>query len=93
MSLSLSSSLSLFSSPSPTPSSSPSSFPLVSSRHEVVSLSSGSASTEASRGLAELKVLKSWHDVDSVVTKDLLRVFRDRYRIPKCYGLHAPHPG
>ena len=40
-----------------------------------------------------LKNLKSWYDVDSVVTEELLRVLWDRYRISKCYGVHAPRLG
>ena len=40
-----------------------------------------------------LETLKSWYDVDSVVTEELLRVLWDRYRISKCYGVHAPRPG
>ncbi|THU55551.1 hypothetical protein C4D60_Mb11t07770 [Musa balbisiana] len=93
MSPSPSSSLSSFLSPSPTPSPSPSSFPPASSRDKIVSASSGSAPTETSKGSTELEALKSWHDVDSVVTEDLLRVLRDRYRILECYGLHTPRSG
>lgn len=36
--------------------------------------------------------MRSWHDVDSVVTEKLLGPIRDRYSIPKNYGLHALRP-
>ncbi|THU60991.1 hypothetical protein C4D60_Mb07t18580 [Musa balbisiana] len=85
----ISPSSSSYSSPPPSPSSSSSGSPW----DEVVSVSSGSASLEASGSSVALEALKSWHNVDSVVTEDLLRVLRDRYRIPECYGLHAPRPG
>ena len=75
--------------PSPPPSPSPS----MSSHDEVVSISLGSASPGISKGTVELEALKSLHDVDLVVTEDLVRVLRDRYRIPKHYRLHAPFPG
>ncbi|THU56295.1 hypothetical protein C4D60_Mb11t15770 [Musa balbisiana] len=35
----------------------------------------------------------SWHDVDSVVTEELLGALRDCYCIPTCYGVFAPRPG
>ena len=37
--------------------------------------------------------LKLWHDVDSVVTEELLGELRDRYYILECYGVFAPRPG
>ncbi|THU69670.1 hypothetical protein C4D60_Mb08t16830 [Musa balbisiana] len=77
------------SSPLPSPSSSSSRSP----RDEVVSGSSSSISSEASGSYVVLEALKSWHNVDLVVTKDLLKILWDCYRIPKCYGLHAPRPG
>ncbi|THU66785.1 hypothetical protein C4D60_Mb05t17870 [Musa balbisiana] len=79
-------------SPSSSPPPSPSSSSFGSPRDEVVSVSSGSASSEASRSFVTLEALKSWHNVESVMTEDLLRVLRDCYRIPECYGLHAPWP-
>ena len=89
--MSPSSSLSSSSSSSSSPSPSPSSFG--SPRDEVVSVSLGSASSEASESSAVLEALKSWHDVDLMVTEDLLSVLWDRYRIPECYGFHAPRTG
>ena len=62
-------------------------------RAEVVSVSSDSAPSEGIGSSAALETLKSWHDVDSVVTEDLLRVLRDCYRVPECYGIHAPRLG
>ncbi|THU58925.1 hypothetical protein C4D60_Mb03t19620 [Musa balbisiana] len=90
----MSPSSSLYSSSSSS-SSSPSSFSSSSSggpRAEVVSLSSGGAPSEAAGSSIALETLKSWHIVDLVVTKELLRILRDRYRISKCYGVHAPRP-
>ncbi|CAL9763379.1 unnamed protein product, partial [Musa acuminata subsp. burmannicoides] len=91
--ISLSSSLSSFSSPLPAPSPLSSSSPPASSCDEVVSVFSSSASLGTSEGTVKLEALMSLHDVDSVVTKDLLRVLWDRYHIPECYGLHTPRPG
>lgn len=36
--------------------------------------------------------MRSWHDVNSVVNENLLGLIRDRYSIPKNYGLRAPRP-
>ncbi|CAL9120486.1 unnamed protein product, partial [Musa textilis] len=42
-----------------------------------------------SKVIAALQVMWAWHDVDSVVTEELLGLVRDRYSIPREYGLHA----
>ena len=60
---------------------------------EVISSSSGDSTPADSRAFAALQVIRSWHDVDSVVPENLLGLIWDRYSIPKDYELHAPHPG
>ena len=57
------------------------------------SSSSGGVPLEAVGGSDVLASLKLWHDVDSVVTEELLGELRDRYCIPECYGLIAPRSG
>ena len=56
-------------------------------------LPSGGVPLEVVGSSAMLASLKLWHDVDSVVTEELLGELRDRYCIPKCYKLFAPWPG
>lgn len=61
-------------------------------RVEVVSLSLDGAPSEAVGSFTVLETLKSWHDIDSVVTDELLGALWDRYCIPRCYGVFAPRP-
>ena len=83
------------SSPSSSPSSGRSIFEISnlgsgSSRVEVISSSSGDSPPVDSKAFAALQVMRSWHDVDSVVSENLLGLIRVHYSVPKNYGLHAP---
>ncbi|RWV76947.1 hypothetical protein GW17_00062297, partial [Ensete ventricosum] len=55
--------------------------------------SSGPPSLVDARVLRDLEVMKSDHDLDTVVTEGSLAVIRERYSIPVEYGLHVPQPG
>lgn len=57
------------------------------------SLSSSGASPVNEKATQTLKVMKSLHDFDSIVTMTLLGRVRDHYSIPTEYKLYAPRPG
>ena len=61
-------------------------------RIEVISSSSGGMSSEDTKTSTALKIMRSWYDVDSVITEELLGLIRDRYCIPISYGLLASSP-
>ncbi|XP_064965208.1 uncharacterized protein LOC135612629 [Musa acuminata AAA Group] len=56
-------------------------------------LSPGGESLKVGGSSARLANLKLWHDVESVVTEELLEELRVRYCIPEGYSLSAPCPG
>ncbi|RRT31194.1 hypothetical protein B296_00059034, partial [Ensete ventricosum] len=56
-------------------------------------VSSGPPSLVDARVLRDLEVMKSDHDLDTMVTEGSLAVIRERYSIPTEYGLHVPQPG
>ncbi|RRT37247.1 hypothetical protein B296_00018181 [Ensete ventricosum] len=55
--------------------------------------SSGAPSPIDARVLRDLEVMKSDHDLDTVVTEGSLALIREWYNIPTEYGLHVPQPG
>ncbi|THU45976.1 hypothetical protein C4D60_Mb09t00060 [Musa balbisiana] len=64
-----------------------------SSGPRVANLSSRGVPLKAVGSSTVLASLKLWHDVDSVVTEELLGELRDRYYILECYGMFAPQAG
>ncbi|RRT84645.1 hypothetical protein B296_00011508 [Ensete ventricosum] len=55
--------------------------------------SSGPSSPVDAKILRDLNIMKAGHDLDTTVTEGSLVAIRERYSIPREYGLHVPQPG
>ncbi|RZR77988.1 hypothetical protein BHM03_00003208 [Ensete ventricosum] len=55
--------------------------------------SSGPSSPVDAKILRDLNIMKAGHDLDTAVTEGSLVAIRERYSIPREYGLHVPQPG